>query len=246
MKNYFKQLLYINRNMSPLIKGFILIIGIYALLKFGIKLSDNPGILIEIPIFIFSIMLHEIAHGFAAYLSGDDTAKKLGRLSLNPVKHIDPLGLLLPLFLIISGSGFVIGWAKPVPVDYRKFKNGRVGEFIVSVAGIATNLILAFTGALLIKYLYPQIAELHAFKYVAYFISINLILAIFNLIPVPPLDGSKILASFAGKDMRVSIFTLERYGFLIILVLAWTGILNFFMSPIYSFLVRALDAFIAL
>lgn len=244
MKNYFRHFLYANQNMSGFLKfALALFIG-YFILSFGNRISRNPGILIEIAIFIFSIMLHEIAHGAAAYFSGDDTAKNMGRLTLNPLKHIDPLGLILPLVLIVMRSGFVIGWAKPVPVNYRNLKNGRAGEFFVSVAGILTNLLLAFLGAVIIKFFYPLLMEIGAFRFVAYLISINVILAVFNLIPVPPLDGSKILASFAGRDLRASIFTLEQYGFLIILLLAWSGLLNFFITPAYNFMITALDAFI--
>ena len=126
------------------------------------KLISNNEILVIIPILIISIILHEIAHGYIAYLNGDDTAKREGRLTLNPIKHIDTFGLLLPLFLILTGSSFVIGWAKPVPVNYYKLNNQKSGIFYVSIAGIVTNLLLAVTGALFLRF-FP--AEILSNKY---------------------------------------------------------------------------------
>lgn len=193
-----------------------------------------------IVILIFSMVIHEMAHGIAAYLSGDDTAKSMGRLSLNPLKHLDPAGTIFPILMILSGSGFVIGWAKPVPVSYWKLKHGRWSEFFVASAGIGANFILALLGALAIKY------RVGFFRAANYMVLINLTLMVFNLIPIPPLDGSKILASIGGKDMRASIFHMERYGILAVMVLAYFGIIGKFMDPVIHWLVDLLNWIISL
>ncbi|MGL6064956.1 MAG: site-2 protease family protein [Fusobacteriaceae bacterium] len=245
MKNYFQNFLEVNKKNKFTVIFFLVLFSTFFIYKFYSILFTNPGVFLKIPIFIISIMFHEIAHGIAANYSGDSTAKIEGRLSLNPLKHIDPIGILLPLMLIFTGSNFVIGWAKPVPVNYSNINNGRLGEFLISVAGIVTNLLLAFLGALLIRVL-PQHFTSNIFPYLAYFISINLLLAVFNLIPIPPLDGSKIIASLSNKDLRYWIFSLDKYGFFFILLLAWTGLLSKFIYPLYSFLIDLLDKFILL
>lgn len=246
MKNYFNHLMHVNRGMSNFLKIILLFFIVYAGTRFGNKILSDPGVIIKIFLFVIAIMLHEVAHGAAAFISGDETAKRMGRLTLNPLKHIDLMGIILPIFLLLSGSSFIIGWAKPVPVNYYNLKNGRVGEFFVSIAGIATNLALAIFATLMLKFFYGEILELGGLQYIYYFISVNIILAVFNLIPIPPLDGSKILASFSGKEVRRAIFTLEQYGFFIIIALAYTGILSFFISPVYRFFINILDMILSL
>ncbi|MGL4981147.1 MAG: site-2 protease family protein, partial [Fusobacteriaceae bacterium] len=159
MKDYLDRLMYMNRRMSNFLKVIIVFFIVYAVGKFGNKIINNPGILIKIILFMVAIILHEIAHGWAALISGDKTAKDMGRLTLNPIKHIDIAGILIPILLIFSGSNFIIGWAKPVPVNYYNFKNGRVGEFLVSIAGIATNFLLAFITTLIFKFFYVEILK---------------------------------------------------------------------------------------
>jgi Zn-dependent protease len=160
-------------------------------------------------IFIFSVILHEVAHGYAAYLQGDNTARNAGRLTLNPVSHIDPFGsIILPLLLIISNSPMVIGWAKPVPFNPYNLRNQRRGEALVALAGPLTNIIIAVVFGILIQTgMLPQLSAPFA-----YIVLINLVLAIFNLVPIPPLDGSKILFSFLPYSMQHIRNTLEAYG----------------------------------
>src|SRR3989344_5977767 len=152
-------------------------------------------LLISLVILVFSAILHEVAHGFVADRFGDPTARLMGRLTLNPKPHIDPMmTIFLPLLLLFSGSPVIFGGAKPVPVDPYNFREGRKDMALVSLAGPGTNIILAVSAALLIR-LFSVIAPI---DFVLYFLGIvvhiNLLLAIFNLLPIPPLDGSKIVA----------------------------------------------------
>jgi Zn-dependent protease len=174
-------------------------------------------LLITIPL-LYSIILHELAHGWVAYRMGDPTAKLMGRLSLNPLKHLDPIGTLL-LFL------FGFGWAKPVPVNFSQLRNRTMGMVWVSAAGIITNIGLAFCALLLTRLLTfsPASVPAQVLGIVAY---INIILAAFNLIPLPPLDGSKILLAFAAPNLRNFLFRIEPFGFLIIIGLLYFGVLN--------------------
>ena len=193
-------------------------------------------IIFKVIILLFSLVLHELAHGYMALLCGDKTAKYSGRLSLNPLKHLDPIGALIPIFMLLSGAKFIIGWAKPVPVNYFALKNGRVGEFLVSIAGVLTNYLLMILGAILIKYRVIPFNELSI-----YFIIINMALGTFNLLPIPPLDGSRVVASFLNDENRIKIFTLDTYGILFIVALSYFGALNIVMSPIYNMLLGFVD-----
>lgn len=181
-------------------------------------LFKNPIIFVLVfPILIFSLVIHEVAHGWVAYLMGDRTAQWLGRLTLNPFKHLDPFGTIA---LLIFG----FGWARPVPVNYLNFRDLRKGIFLVSAAGVTANFLFAFL-ALLISRLTPYDHSLfqNALGIIAY---INILLAAFNIIPIPPLDGSKILMSFLPNDLRYSMERLEPYGMFIIIGLLYIGILN--------------------
>lgn len=193
-------------------------------------------IVLKVIILLFSLVVHELAHGYTALFCGDKTAKYSGRLSLNPLKHLDPIGTLVPIFMLLSGSNFIIGWAKPVPVDYFAFRNGRVGEFLVSISGVLTNYSLMILGAVLIKY---GIIPYNSIS--VYFIIINMALGTFNLLPIPPLDGSRVVASFVDDGNRVKIFSLDTYGILFIIVLSYFGVLNKIMYPIYNILVGFVD-----
>lgn len=193
----------------------------------------------KVIILLFSLVLHELAHGYMALFCGDKTAKYSGRLSLNPLKHLDPIGALIPVVMLLSGSNFVFGWAKPVPVNYFAFKNGRVGEFLVSIAGVLTNYSMMIIGALLIRFHIIPFNDLSV-----YFIIINMALGTFNLLPIPPLDGSRVIASFLNDENRIKIFTIDSYGIFLILGLSYFGILSKMMSPIYSFIIGVVDLII--
>ena len=174
-------------------------------------------ILIAIPL-LYSIIFHELAHGWVAYRMGDPTAKSLGRLSLNPFKHLDPMGTIM-LFV------FGFGWAKPVPVNFSRLRDRRMGMILVSSAGIITNMLLAFGALFLSRLLSPASSSIVA-ELLYYMAQINIILAAFNLIPLPPLDGSKILMGFASPALQKVLFRLERYGFFIIIGLLYFGVLD--------------------
>ena len=182
-------------------------------------LFQNPGafILLIIPL-LYSIIIHELAHGWVASKMGDSTARWLGRLSLNPVKHLDPIGTLM-LFL------FGFGWAKPVPVNFNNLNDPRKGLILVSAAGIVANTLLAFIALFLLRVVNPvPFGAISTF--LIYMAQINIMLAAFNLIPIPPLDGSKILMGFSTPQFQYSLMRLEPYGFFIIIGLLYLGILN--------------------
>jgi Zn-dependent protease len=174
-------------------------------------------ILIAIPL-LYSIIFHELAHGWVAYRMGDPTAKSLGRLSLNPIKHLDPMGTIM-LFV------FGFGWAKPVPVNFNQLRDRRMGMILVSAAGIITNMLLAFSAVFLNRLLSLSPLSMPA-ELLYYLAQINIILAAFNLIPLPPLDGSKILMGFASPSVQNFLFRLERYGFVIIIALLYLNVLD--------------------
>jgi len=174
-------------------------------------------ILLAIPL-LYSVILHELAHGWVAYRMGDPTAKWQGRLSLNPLRHLDPIGTVM-LFL------FGFGWAKPVPVNFGNLHDTRKGLILVSAAGIVTNMILAFSALFLFRLLSPEPGGV--FSTLLYYLAqINIILASFNLIPIPPLDGSKILMGFAPSSLQYTLSRLEPYGFFIIIGLLYIGALD--------------------
>jgi Zn-dependent protease len=166
-----------------------------------------------------SIVIHEVAHGYSAYLLGDDTARLKGRLTLNPIKHLDPFGsVLLPLLLIISNAGFVIGWAKPVPYNPNNLRKGRGSNMIVAISGIIANLLIAIIFGLLIRFApVLGLASTSFYQISSIIVLMNLVLALFNLIPIPPLDGSKVLFSFLPARLRHIENFLEQWGMFLLL-----------------------------
>lgn len=176
----------------------------------------------QIAVLIMSVVVHEVSHGYAAYKLGDPTAKYEGRLSLNPIRHLDPFGsVILPVLLAISQAGFIIGWAKPVPVNVYNLRNQRWGEAIVAAAGPLSNIAIAIIFGLAIRLALAQkiINENSAaLEITAIIVFINLLLAVFNLVPIPPLDGSKILFAFLPERVRRYREIFENYGFFVVLL----------------------------
>ena len=199
------------------------------------------NLIVLAPPLLVAVILHEIAHGLAAEKLGDPTARRLGRITLNPVPHIDPFMTIgLPLLLLLMNSPVLFGGAKPVPVDPRFFKNPRRGMAYVAIAGPVTNFILAGICYLLFQILtvlfdsipLPTILLSLLLLWCIYGIIINLVLGLFNLLPVPPLDGGRIAVGFLPKDLAIYWARLEPFGILIIFGLLYSGVLNFLFTPI--------------
>lgn len=187
-------------------------------------------LLLFLPVLLLAVVIHEFAHAYAALRQGDDTAYMLGRVSMNPLRHIDPMGsIIVPLLLWISKAGFILGWARPVPVNPRNYRNYRRGDIIVSLAGIAANLLLVvvFTvGRILLVYLgraFPGLEEtvVLAARMADYGILINLVLAFFNLLPIPPLDGSHVFYHLLPPRLGARYREVGRYGILILIGIIW-------------------------
>lgn len=197
------------------------------------------------PPMLMAVTFHEVSHGAAAALLGDPTARLMGRLTLNPLKHLDPLGLLA--FVLTQ----MIGWAKPVPVDGRYFKNPRMGMALVSAAGPASNFVLAVLSALLLNGLefaarYAGGSPLGAMVLVPLIymtiasVQVNIALGVFNLLPIPPLDGGHLLMGVLPRRMAWQLSKLERWGFVLVILLAISGVLGRFLGPVVSYLYNLL------
>jgi Zn-dependent protease len=194
-------------------------------------------------VLLFSVILHEVAHGYTALRLGDPTARDAGRLTLNPIKHIDPFGtVFLPLLLHLAQSPILIGWAKPVPVNPSRLREPNKAMMLVAASGPLTNITLAVLFALGLRYLPSSTVPLFV-DLLVISCYINIILALFNLVPVPPLDGSKLLAGLLPARLRESYMRLGRYGIFIVLPLVYLamkhGVLTRIVEGIFTFLVKA-------
>lgn len=195
-------------------------------------------ILLTIAILLFSVVLHEVSHGLMADRLGDPTPRMQGRLTLNPISHLDPIGsIVVPL--ITSIFGFTFGWAKPVEYNPYNLVNKRRGEFLIALAGPVSNLIIAVIFGLIIRFTYASAGVITPFISIAsYIVLINIVLAVFNLIPLPPLDGSKLLFSFLPQQYGNLRMKLEAYGpiFVMLVIFFLWQIVAPLISPVYFFL----------
>ncbi len=192
---------------------------------------------------LFAITVHEVAHGWAAKRLGDPTADRLGRLTLNPIKHVDPMGtVVLPLLLLVLSSPFIFGWAKPVPVTWQNLRHPKRDMILVAAAGPGANLLMAAGWALVIKLagLFPESVALPLIYMGSAGILINAVLMILNMLPIPPLDGGRVLSGLLPGPLAWQLNRVEPYGLIILIVLLATGLLGKIMGPIFGAFVDGL------
>jgi Zn-dependent protease len=209
-----------------------------------------PQLVIYMVVLLLAISAHEAAHAWMSYKFGDDTARLLGRITLNPVAHTDPIGtLLIPIVMFIFGhvggalgSIPLIGWGKPTPVNPLRWRNKDLANVMVSIAGILANIIIATIGFVILKVLLmtgasdqlPESLQEPIFLFLSYLLIMNVSLAVFNLLPFPPLDGSKVLDTFLPASMRPLMTFLEQYGYFILILLIYLGVFNAIITPVIS------------
>ena len=194
-------------------------------------MPDFQTLLIYIIPLLFAITLHEAAHGWIASKLGDHTARMMGRVTLDPTKHIDPIGTIaIPLVLLLSSSGFIFGWAKPVPINFNALRNGKNGMIWVALAGPGANIVMAVCWLfLMIIAINMNIALLIEMGRIG--ILVNCVLAVFNLLPIPPLDGSRVISALLPNRLAYQYNQLEQYGLYILLGLMFLGGFNYLVRP---------------
>ena len=195
---------------------------------------DIESLIVLYVVLLFSVCLHEFAHAWAANRCGDDTAKLMGRMTLNPIAHIDPIGtIIFPLLAMMTGAP-LFGWAKPVPVNSARFGNYKRDDIFVSLAGVASNLLLALTAAFMLRAIYISGGFPYAQPVIfmlRYLMYINVILGVFNLVPIPPLDGSHVLYHYLPMEAAQKFQMLRQYGFILLILLLMTGVLGVLIAP---------------
>jgi Zn-dependent protease len=205
-------------------------------------MHDVPKIVLSIVPLLFAIIIHEVAHGWVAEKLGDPTARMLGRITLNPISHIDPIGtIIVPGILLLTGSHFLFGWAKPVPVNFANLRGGRRDMALVALSGPLSNFLLAVLSSIVFHLTFGGltgpvgisdriITPIHMMA--NYSVLFNLVLMVINLLPILPLDGGRIVVGLAPIHIAISMERMERYGMLIVLLLIASGIWGYLVSPV--------------
>lgn len=198
------------------------------------------GFLLLFLLFLSAVILHELSHGFVALALGDRTAQQAGRLTLNPLKHVDPVGtIFLPLVLRLVHSPVTFGWAKPVPINVFNLRHPKRDMLWIGMAGPVSNLLMAIAASGFLKVFGPGLPPV-VVSLVKYLALVNLVLGVFNLLPIPPLDGSRVLMSIVPNRFAVGLILMERWGFILVFLLLYLGWIDKFLGPMIEYLVRVL------